>query len=75
MRGNQIEGQINTDFEKDNEVIFSKLKENEAGELTYDELGKFIYELLKNQVKALRQKLEDQKYDRALEKQESAAVL
>ena len=50
LRGNQIEGQTNTSFEEENEHIFKLLNENESGEVNNDELGKFLNELLKNQV-------------------------
>ena len=50
LKGNQIEGQVNTSFEAENEKIIKLLDENEAGELTVDELGKFLNELIKNQV-------------------------
>ena len=51
LRGNQIEGQTNTSFEEDNEQILKMLNDNESGEVNLDELGKFLNELLKNQVK------------------------
>ena len=50
LRGNQIEGQVNTSFEDDNSSIFKVLAENESGELTIDDLGRFLFELLKSQV-------------------------
>ena len=50
LRGNQIEGQVNTSFEEDNTSIFKVLAENESGELTIDDLGRFLFELLKSQV-------------------------
>ena len=48
LKGNQIEGQINTSFEDRHDQIFKILKDNESGEVTPDELGKFLNELLKN---------------------------
>ena len=39
MKGNQIAGQVNSNFEKENETIFKILEENETGELTFTELG------------------------------------
>ena len=53
LRGHQVEGQPNTSFEGMHDQIFSKMKENESGELTLDDLGKFLNELLKHQVKLL----------------------
>ena len=67
LKGNQIEGQINTSFEDKHEDIFRLLNENESGEVTFDELGKWLNELLKNQVKQLQIRVEEQKYQRALE--------
>ena len=39
---------------------------DESGEITLDDLGKFLNELLKHQVKLLQQRVEEQKYERAL---------
>ena len=47
LRGNQIEGQINTSFEEKHEETFKILLDNESGELTQEELGKWLNELLK----------------------------
>ena len=69
LKGNQIEGQINTSFEDKHDTVFQILKDNESGEVTIDELGKFLNELLKNQVKQLQIKVEEQKYQRSLELQ------
>ena len=69
MKGNQIEGQINTSFEDKHEDIFKLLLDNESGEVPFDELGKWLNELLKNQVKQLQIRVEEQKYQRALENQ------
>ena len=66
LRGNQIEGEINTSFEEQNEDVFKVLQENESGEVTLDELAKFLNELLKNQVRQLQIKVEQQKYERSL---------
>ena len=66
LKGNQIEGQINTSFEDRHDTIFKILKDNESGEVTPDELGKFLNELLKNQVKELQIKVEQQKYQRSM---------
>ena len=48
LRGDQKEGFINTSFEAENEELFKILHENESGEVTLDELSKFLLELLKN---------------------------
>ena len=48
LRGDQKEGFANTSFEKENEDLFKILEENESGEVTFDELSKFLLELLKN---------------------------
>ena len=53
LKGNQVEGQINTSFDDAHDAIFKILTENESGEVNLDELGKFLNELLKNQVKVL----------------------
>ena len=58
LKGNQIEGQINTSFDEDHDHVFKILKETESGEVNLDELSKFINELLKNQVKQLQIRLE-----------------
>ena len=47
--------------QKENETIFKILEENETGELTFTELGYFLRELLKNQVKALNLRVEEEK--------------
>ena len=48
LKGNQVEGQISTSFEDKHDNIFKLLQENEAGEVTMDELGKFLNEMLKH---------------------------
>ena len=53
LKGNQVEGQVNTAFDEKHESVFKQLRENESGEVTPEELGKFLNELLKNQVKEL----------------------
>ena len=72
LKGNQIEGQINTSFEDKHEDVFLILKENEAGVVTNEELGKFMKELLKNQVKELQKRVEQNKYARSLDLQPKA---
>ena len=48
----------NTDFEMDNLEVFKILSENESGEITADEMSKFMMELIKNQIKVLQKRLE-----------------
>ena len=67
LRGDQKEGFANTSFEKENEEIFKLLEENESGEVTFDELSKFLLELLKNQVSQLQRRVEVQKYERSIQ--------
>ena len=42
------------------------LDDNESGEITLDELGKFLRELFKEQIKELQEGVEKQKYTRAV---------
>jgi Ca2+-binding EF-hand superfamily protein len=42
------------DFEERHKLVFSVLDENESGEITLDELGKFLRELFKEQIKELQ---------------------
>jgi Ca2+-binding EF-hand superfamily protein len=44
----------NDDFEERHKLVFSVLDENESGEITLDELGKFLRELFKEQIKELQ---------------------
>ena len=46
--------------------MFSVLDDNESGEITLDELGKFLRELFKEQIKELQEGVEKQKYTRAV---------
>ena len=48
LKGNQVEGQIDTSFDGAHDHVFALLQENESGEVNLDELSKFIQELLKN---------------------------
>ena len=66
LKGNQIEGQTNTAFDEEHDHVFKILTENESGEVNLDELGKFISELLKNQVKVLQIRLEAEKHERSV---------
>lgn len=45
--------------------MFSVLDENESGEITLDELGKFLRELFKEQIKELQEALEREKTKQA----------
>ena len=69
LEGNQIEGELNTSFVHDHEKqkTFQMLIENEAGEITLEELNQFLTHMLKIQVDCLRVKLEKQKYERSVE--------
>ena len=67
LRGNQVEGQVNTSFEDENSKVFKILLENESGEISMDELGKFLFVLLSSQVQQLQTRLEEQKYQRSVE--------
>ena len=56
------------DYEERHRIVFSVLDENESGEITLDELGKFLRELFKEQIKELqdaqeRAKRRDQEFD------------
>ena len=39
LKGTQKDGEINTDTSMDHDETFKILKENESGEVTFDELG------------------------------------
>ena len=68
LKGNQIEGQINTSFEDRHDEVFKQLRSNnEGGDVTIEELGKFLNDLFKNQVKELKIKVEADKHQRAME--------
>eukprot|EP00355_Strombidium_rassoulzadegani_P005536 CAMPEP_0168619234 /NCGR_PEP_ID=MMETSP0449_2-20121227/6492_1 /TAXON_ID=1082188 /ORGANISM="Strombidium rassoulzadegani, Strain ras09" /LENGTH=68 /DNA_ID=CAMNT_0008660153 /DNA_START=211 /DNA_END=417 /DNA_ORIENTATION=- len=56
----------NTDFEAQHEEIFKILREKESGEVTLDELSRFLNDLLKNQVKKLEVRMEQMKFERAM---------
>ena len=60
LEGTQIEGELNTSFVKDHEgrKTFQMLLDNEAGEITLEELNQFLTHMLKIQVDCLRVKLE-----------------
>ena len=67
MRGNQVEGMVNSSFETENLCVIELLQENEAGELSFIELMRFLNELFKNQVIMLKNRIEDEKHKRCLE--------
>ena len=69
LRGDEGE-EICTDFERDHtELLRTFRKDNEDGECSFDDLCKFLYQLLKDQVKYLQQRVEQDTFERALEKQ------
>ena len=70
LKGNQVEGQLDTSFDGVHDHVFAILQENESGEVNLDELSKFLQELLKNQVRQLQIRLETQKYERSLAMQQ-----
>lgn len=43
------------------EAVFTLLDENESGEITLDELGKFLRELFKEQIKEMKDIVEREK--------------
>jgi len=47
-------------------TVFSVLDENESGEITLDELGKFLRELFKEQIKELQEVIEREKIVHAM---------
>jgi Ca2+-binding EF-hand superfamily protein len=47
-------------------TVFSVLDENESGEITLDELGKFLRELFKEQIKELQEVIEREKIVQAM---------
>ena len=57
---------MNTAFDEEHDQVFKILSENESGEVNLEELGKFISELLKNQVKCLQVRLESEKCERSI---------
>ena len=54
------------DSQERHKIVFSVLDDNESGEITLDELGKFLRELFKEQIKELQEGVEKQKYSRAV---------
>jgi len=48
-------------------IVFGVLDENESGEITLDELGKFLRELFKEQIKELQDAQERMKRKQAIE--------
>ena len=66
LRGDQKEGEIDTNFEHWHEGTFKMLRDNEAGEVTMEELAKVLWELLRYQVVCLQRRLEEQTFARAI---------
>ena len=46
------------DLGERHKIVFSVLDDNESGEITLDELGKFLRELFKDQIKELQENVE-----------------
>ena len=69
LKGKQIEGQINTDFEHKHRKSFQILKDIESDYINTEELSKFMKEVMKRQVVELSASLEMQKHERAVEEQ------
>ena len=69
MRGSQIEGMVNTDFETANEEAYEILRSAESGEVTSSEMAKFMQELILNQIRHLQNRVEEVKYQRAIDNQ------
>ena len=58
------EDDVGGDFNERHKIVFSVLDDNESGEITLDELGKFLRELFKEQIKELQEGVEKAKYNR-----------
>jgi len=54
-------------------TVFMVLDENESGEITLDELGKFLRELFKEQIKELQEIIERDKIVQAMIARDSAS--
>ena len=66
LRGNQVEGTINTSFEMQHDLLIKRLFQiNDENELTLEDLTKFMGELMKQQIRMLTIRLEEQRYERA----------
>ena len=67
LRGNQKPGSQNTDFESNHDQLLGRLWTiNNENEISLEELSKFMQELLKQQIRMLQVRLEDEKYARAM---------
>ena len=53
LRGHQVEGYPDSDFEKEHTAILNELLNQENEEMNSEELEKFLNELLKDQIKYL----------------------
>ena len=58
LRGNQCEQSVDTNFEDEHENLFKMIQENESGRLNVEELGKCLWELLRQQIQNLQKRLE-----------------
>ncbi len=48
LRGHQVKGYPDSDFEKEHGLILDELSKQESGEMNSEELGKFLNTLLKD---------------------------
>ena len=74
MRGNQIEGCTNTDFEKECDDVFLILSQNDAGEIVQEEMAEFMQRLILKQIENLQTRVEKIKYQRAISKMQQQVV-
>ena len=58
LKGTQKDGEVNSDTSMEHTETFRILRENESGELTFEELGIFLMFFLKAQVLVLEARLE-----------------
>ena len=69
MKGTQIEGMTNTDFEDECEEAYVILREKESGEVDAQEMAEFMQELIFKQITNLQNRAEQIKYQRSIENQ------
>ena len=67
LRGTQIEGNPNTDFEHEHQETYKLLRDNESGEINGFETSEFMRQLMKNQIICLQKRLEIEKMQRAID--------
>ena len=68
IRGNQIEGCTNTNFEQECEEVFTILSSNDNGVIMQEEMAEFMRELILRQINNLQTRVEKIKYQRAIDK-------